>query len=405
MEKLYYENPYIKDFTAEIINVMEKDNKYHVELDKTYFYPGDGSQPSDSGYISTSPVIHVYEEDDKIYHVVEIKPLKIHRVKCSIDWTKKYYYMQQYLGQRIISACFSQLFNAITVNFKLEEDYSYVDINKALGKDDIKKAEDMANKIILDNINIETLYPNRAELKKLSIKKTPQKSCEKIRLIKIGDIDIIPCNGLYPNSTIEVQIIKVSNCEKYGNNTRIKFISGSKAVFDYFSKYELVEKISSILSCNDNNLLDKVQMLSGELNKALSEKSSLKAEVAQYEVENMLNSSETIRTIRVLKSVYDNADLKYINLLASKLVSFPNVIVLFGIKSADKSQLLFMCSKDLNIISMNSLLKDAITLIDGKGGGSDSSAQGGGKNNNNLDSSIQYAYTKVKDCIISDSNN
>ena len=62
-----------------------------------------------------------------------------------------------------------------------------------------------------------------------------------------------------------------------------------------------------------------------------------------------------------------------------------------------------MCSKDLKIISMNSLLKDAITLIDGKGGGSDFSAQGGGKNNNNLDSSLEYAYNKIKDYIISSS--
>lgn len=117
----------------------------------------------------------------------------------------------------------------------------------------------------------------------------------------------------------------------------------------------------------------------------------------------MLNSCESINNIKILKSIYENADLKYITNLASKLVSFPNAIVLFAVKSEDKAQLLFMRSKDLNILSMNHLLKDAITLIDGKGGGSDFSAQGGGKNNNNLDSSIEYAYNKVKDCILSNS--
>jgi len=49
---------------------------------------------------------------------------------------------------------------------------------------------------------------------------------------------------------------------------------------------------------------------------------------------------------------------------------------------------------------MNSLLKDAITLIDGKGGGSDFQAQGGGKNNNNIESTMEYAYRRVKDSII-----
>ncbi len=45
---------------------------------------------------------------------------------------------------------------------------------------------------------------------------------------------------------------------------------------------------------------------------------------------------------------------------------------------------------------MNELLKDAITLIDGKGGGSSHQAQGGGKNNNNLEGALDYAINKIK---------
>ncbi|MNN38346.1 hypothetical protein D3C81_1523390 [compost metagenome] len=48
---------------------------------------------------------------------------------------------------------------------------------------------------------------------------------------------------------------------------------------------------------------------------------------------------------------------------------------------------------------MNLLLKDAISLIDGKGGGSTFSAQGGGKNTNNLDSTLDYAFMKIKNTL------
>lgn len=400
MEKLYYENPYQKDFTAEIINVLEKDTKYHVELDKTYFYPETKNHPCDVGYINGSTVTHVYEENEKVYHVIEVKPSKIHKVKCSIDWKRKYDYMQQHLGQHIISSCLLQLFNANTVAFHIGDDSSYIDIDKIIGNAEIKSSEEMANKIIFDNIEIEILYPTKSELKKLSLKKISLKSGEKIRIVKIGDIHITPCDGLHPNSTIEVQAIKVSKLLKVGTGTRIEFICGSRAISDYLTKHEWIEKMSNVLSCNTSNVLNEVAKLSGELSKALSEKSSLKAEVAQYEVQNMLNSCENIENIRILKSIYDNVDLKYINLLASKLVSFPKVVVLFGAKTTDKAQLIFMRSKDINTLNMNFLLKDAITLIDGKGGGSEFSAQGGGKNNNNLDSSIEYAYNKIKESII-----
>lgn len=403
LKKLYYENPYQTEFTAEVINVIQKEKEYHIELDKTCFYPESGGQPCDTGYINGSAVTYVYEKEEIIYHVVAVKPLKIHKVKCIIDFDKRYDYMQQHLGQHILSACFADLFNANTIGFHLGNDSTRIDIDKIIINDEIKVAETRANEIVLDNNIVEILYPSNSELKKLTLKKIPVKAGEKVRIVKIGDIDVNPCCGIHPSSTIEVQLIKVIKSEKYKNGLRIEFLCGARAVSDYVSKHEAIDKMCKLFSCNNANLLSEVQRLSGELNKALTEKRALKAEVAEYEVQNMLVTAPKIGDIRVLKYIYDSGDLKYTNILATKLVSASKVIVLFGVKSDDKANLLFMCSKDLNMISMSSLLKDAITLIDGKGGGSDFSAQGGGKNNNNLDSSLDYAFNKVKDQIIASS--
>jgi len=402
LEKSYYENPYEKEFTAEIVNFIEKDNKYHIELDKTYFCPSFGEQPQDSGFINNVPVTCVYEDNNKIYHVVDIKPLKIHKVKCTIDWNKKFDYMQQHLGQHILSSCFNELFNANTTTVNLGADISYIDIDRVVEKIEIIKAEELANKVVFDNATVEVLYPTNAELKKLSLKKIQPKAGEKIRIVKIAHIDARPCTGLHPNSTIEVQMIKVIKWEKKGTGTRISFICGSRAVTSCFSKYETIERVSKLLSCSENNMLSEVERLKIELNKALADKASLRSEVADYEVEKLINSSAVINDIRIVSHIYDNADLKYINLLTSKLVSYPKVIVLFAIKFEDKAQVVFIRSKDINAISMNTLLKDAITLIDGKGGGSDFSAQGAGKGNNNLPSLMDYAFNKIKSTLRKD---
>ncbi|MGL5868918.1 MAG: alanyl-tRNA editing protein AlaX-L, partial [Clostridium chrysemydis] len=50
-------------------------------------------------------------------------------------------------------------------------------------------------------------------------------------------------------------------------------------------------------------------------------------------------------------------------------------------------------------IDMNILLKDAISLIDGRGGGSKFLSQGGGKNNNNLKGTLDYAFKKIENNI------
>lgn len=396
MEKLYYENPYVKEFTAEIVNVIEKNNKYHVELDKTYFYPGSEDMPCDIGEISSIPVSYVYEDGEKIYHVLDTKPIKIHKVKCTINFTKKYSYMQHNLGKILLSHYFLELFNANTVKFHYEDNYTYIDIDKVLTFDEIKKVEEITNEIVFNNINIESFYATKAELKKLSLKKVSPRGNEKVRVVRIEDIVIAPYSELLPSSTIEAQVIKIVRWEALSKNTRIEFLCGSRAVSDYILKHECIKAMFNLLKCdNEKEALTKVQNLRNELNDALSEKGALKAEVAEYEVKEILNNSENINDVKIIKNIFDNGDLKYIDLLASKLVSYPKVIVLFAIKTGDKAQLIFMCSKDLKVISMNLLLKDAITLIDGKGGGSDFSAQGGGKDNNNLSSCIEYAYNKV----------
>ena len=405
MEKLYYEDQYKTEFTAEIVDIIEKNSKYHVELNGTYFYPKGTGQPCDTGHINGSLVISVYEENNKIYHVLEVKPLKIHKVKCNIHFDLRYDYMQQHLGQHILTACISNLFNLTTIGFNLGLTSSTIDLDKGICAQEIKDCEKKANDIVNKNIKIETLNLTNSELKKLSLKKVPVKPGEKIRVVKIADIDIFPSQDIYPNSTIEVQLIKIIKFEKYKTGIRIEFICGQRAVSDYISKFEAIEKMSKLLSCNNATIISKVENLTDELNKSLTKGRALSSKVATYEVQNMLEEAEKIDDVRILKFIYDKMDLKYATMLATKLVTSPKVIVLFGVKLQDKANLLFMCSKDLKIIRMDSLLKDAITLIDGKGGGSEFSAQGGGKNNNNLDSTLDYALSKIKENIISSSKN
>ena len=71
------------------------------------------------------------------------------------------------------------------------------------------------------------------------------------------------------------------------------------------------------------------------------------------------------------------------------------MIVLFAVKFEDKANLIFSASKNISNVSMNDLLEDAITLIDGRGGGSKFMAQGGGKNCSNLKGAMDYALRKI----------
>lgn len=395
-EKLYYENQYEKSFTAEIVNIAEKTNEFHIVLDKTHFYPEGGGQPSDIGIIESIPVLSVYEDNEIIYHVTEKKPVKIHKLKCSIDWDHRFDYMQHHLGQHILSACLLQKFNAATVGAHLGSTSCTVDVDKLLNINQIEEAILYANDIIFDDISVDILYPTKSELKKLSIKKTSTKIGEQIRIVKISDLDINPCCGVHPKSTLEVQVIKVIKFEKHKTGTRIEFLCGKRAIQNSFVNDKFASTVCGKLHCSSEDALLQIDKLTQDFSKLSAENRALKSDIADYEIKEMIENCEKINGISVIKLIHSDMDLKHINLLASKLVAYENVIVLFGVKSADRATLIFMCSKDLTIVNMNTLLKDAITLIDGKGGGSNFSAQGGGKSTSNISSALDYAYMKVK---------
>ncbi|MFL0266742.1 alanyl-tRNA editing protein [Candidatus Clostridium radicumherbarum] len=398
-QKLYYENQYIKEFTAEILNIIEKDKEFHIELDKTAFFPGGGGQPWDIGKIEDSVISYVYEKDGITYHVSDKKPIKIHKAKCSINWDFRFDGMQQHLGQHVLSAAFIDAFGCNTVGFHLGKDICTIDLDKLLSDEDLEKVEDLANNYIFDNKKVEFLFPSKSELKKLSLRKIPSIN-DPLRIVKIEDVDITACCGLHPKSTLELQAIKILKKEKYKGNMRLEFTCGKRAIMEAFKKYKFSNRLCKTLNCNEDEALIKVNTITNELNSLKAENKNLKSQIADFEVQNILNTCDVINNIRIVKNIYVNTDIKYVNLLASKLVFHENVIVLFGMKSEAVANLLFMCSKNIKGISMNDLLKDAISLIDGKGGGSPFSAQGGGKSINNLESSIDYAYSKVNTLLL-----
>ena len=396
MEKLFYIDSYIKNFTAEIEEVKEVDDKFHVLLNKTAFFPGGGGQYCDLGTIDNISVVDVYEEDKKIYHVLEKKPNRIHKVKCEIDWDRREYGMQHHFGQHIISACFNNEYKAKTVGFHLGKDFSTVDIEGFFKEEDILKIEKMCNEIIRENITVEFLNITKKEAKKLKIKEDLSKLGDNIRVVKIDDIDMNLCCGVHMKNTLDLRVIKIKKFEKYKKATRIEFLCGTKAIEEMLKRENYLNKICKLLSSNEEDAYKSIENLNNKLNEVNKENRRLEEIISNYEVKEMIESAEKINNMNVIVKVYENKTMNYMNKIANKIIEKENNIGLFALKNDDRLNLLFACSKNLEKMDMNILLKDSIKLIDGKGGGSKVLAQGGGKNNSNLDSLFDYVKIKIK---------
>lgn len=395
MRKIYYEDQYKKEFVAEVEAIEEIDDKYHVKLNETAFFPGGGGQQNDLGFIEKIPVVDVYEKNGEVYHVLEKKLIKIHRVKCSIDWARRLDGMQHHLGQHVLSGCFYQLFNANTVSVHVGKEIATVDIQGILTEEQIRQAEIKANDCIRENIKVEMLTPTKSELKKIKIRRDLPNTNEEIRIVKIGDLDINACCGVHPSSTLDLGIIKIKKWQKHKGNTRIEYLVGNRAFNDYLKVDNFSNDICKYLSCGKDDVINTINNLSNHIKELSDENKSLNIKLSDYQIIEMLESSEKIKDISIIKNIYKDTDMKNLIKLADRITERSKAIVLFALVQDDKANMIFKSSAQVKDVSMNDLLKDAISLIDGRGGGSHNQAQGGGKNNSNLKSAMEYAVMKI----------
>ena len=398
MKKLYYEDQYIKKFTANIVELKEIDNKFHIVLNKTAFFPGGGGQFCDLGKIDGKDVLEVYEKDKKIYHVLNDKPSE-NTVEGIIDWDRREDGMHQHFAQHVLSGCFYTKYKANTTGFHLGKDFSTVDIKGYLEEEQIREIENYANEIIRENIPLTILTPNKDELKDIWLRRDLPDTDEDIRVVRIGDLDTNACCGVHPKSTGELRLIKIKRWEKNRQSTRIEFLAGTRAIDDVLRRDVYLTKICRHLKSKEEEALNVIRGLEEKIEEGNKIRKKLENKVSNYEIKEILKNSKNYKGILVADKVYEDEDIKYINRMASKVVEEDNRIVLIGVKYKDKANLVFASSKNLSKISMNDLIKEALEVVNGKGGGSINLAQGSCTNFKNLEKVIQDAIDTIEEII------
>ncbi|MBE6053637.1 MAG: alanyl-tRNA editing protein AlaX-L [Clostridium sartagoforme] len=379
MNKLYYINQYLKEFNAKVIDLIKVEDKYHIVLDKTAFFPGGGGQQCDLGYINNKRVLDVYEKDKLIYHVLE-DSLKINDiVSCKIDWSRREDGMHQHLGQHILSGCFFKLFNANTVSIHLGKEISTVDIVGKLDEEKVRKAEMLANEVINEGIEVSFLVPNENELKSMNLRRDLPSTDEDIRIVKIGDLDINACCGVHPSKTSDLKMIKIKRFEKNKGNTRIEFLAGQRAIIDSLNKDKILREICNYLSSNEDEALNGIKNLKSSLEEIRNEKRKVEEELLEYEIESLLKNEESNEKYIIIRKIFLNKSIDYVTRLANRITEKDNVICLFAVKFKDKANIILASSKNIENINMGNILKENISIINGKGGGSKTLAQGLGE--------------------------
>ena len=245
-KKLYYDDAYIKSFTAEVLSVTECDDGFDVVLDQTAFFPEEGGQAADTGKIGECEVFDVYEKNGIIHHLAKNMPT-LGSVDCSLDFDLRFEKMQLHTAEHIVCGIIHKLYGFENVGFHLGDDEVVFDIGGVLTREDLNRVELLANDAVFANLSVTTVFPSADDLSSLEYRSKLDLT-ENVRIVNIGDVDSCACCAPHVSRTGEVGLIKLLDFMKHRGGTRIWLVAGRRALLDYRSKYENILKISALLS-------------------------------------------------------------------------------------------------------------------------------------------------------------
>jgi alanyl-tRNA synthetase len=370
-ERLYYNDPYLLEFDATVLESKPVGNHFGIVLDKTAFYPTSGGQPNDLGTINEVPLLDCLEDEKAgaVLHVVD-RHIPAGPAHCLIDATRRRDHMQQHSGQHVLSQAFVELFNWPTLSFHMGTINCTIDLPaESISREQAERAEDLANRIVRENRSVAVRYISQENIADAGLRKPTERSGE-IRVIDINGYDRSACGGTHVQLTSEIGPILIIGFERAKKQTRVQFICGDRVLRYARASNRTLEAISQTISAPPLESASAVRALWDEhqaTRKRIEEIEDrlMDYEAAEFPVQNGLATG-----------TFKGRGIEKLKMLAVKICARPGTVALLA-DEGDQLRVVFARSADSKA-DMNAVLKKTLERFGGRGGGRPNIAQGGG---------------------------
>lgn len=227
-EEVFRVDSYLKECAATVVSINELGG---IILDRTIFYPTGGGQPGDTGILRLADGSEIAiattvkgKGEENVVHVPAEgqKPLSPGvAVTGIVDWDRRYTHMQMHTALHLMCTAVP---HGVTGN-QIGAEKSRMDFDMGDEKLDKEEIAAAVNALIdadhpthIDYITDEELDAQPEIIPTMSV--APPRGTGRVRLLKIGDIDLQPCGGTHVSRTGEIKHIRVTKIESKGKRNR-----------------------------------------------------------------------------------------------------------------------------------------------------------------------------------------
>jgi len=235
-ELLFRDDAYLRSAEATVLAVNDRRG---IVLDRTVFYANGGGQPGDtgalrraSGTVAIATTVYGDTKADVVHVPGDSEPLPEpgETLTAVLDWERRYRHMRIHTALHLLSVVLPYP----VTGGQIGADEGRLDFSIE-GEVPAKEAiEEKLNALVAGGypvttewISDEELAANPGMVKTMKVK--PPTGTGRVRLIRIGDIDLQPCGGTHVRSTAEIGRLVIGKMESKGKQNRrvrIRFAEG-----------------------------------------------------------------------------------------------------------------------------------------------------------------------------------
>ncbi len=230
-EQLYYQDAYLREFTAAVVAADAGPGGLRVALDRTAFYPGGGGQPCDTGRLEIAGVGYmvsrVAKEGDTLWHFLaagdgEAAPASGAEVHAALDWVRRYKLMRTHTAMHVLCGVVWRDYGASVTGGNMEPGQSRMDFEFAtLSREMIGEIEAKCNAEIAAERDVRARILPREEafqipdLIRTKINLLPA-GIQEVRTVEIVGLDLQADGGTHVANTREVGAMRVVDYKSKG---------------------------------------------------------------------------------------------------------------------------------------------------------------------------------------------
>ena len=226
-ELLFRDDAYLSSTEATVLAVNDRRG---IVLDRTVFYATGGGQPGDigtlqraDGSIAVATTVYGDSKADIVHVPADTEPLPQpgEKLTAVLDWERRHKHMRIHTGLHLLSVVLPYP----VTGGQIGADEGRLDFSIDGEVPAKEEVEEKLNALIAADYPVTTEWITDEELAAnpgmvKTMKVNPPMGSGRVRLVRIGDVDVQPCGGTHVRSTIEIGRLVIGKMESKGKQNR-----------------------------------------------------------------------------------------------------------------------------------------------------------------------------------------